>query len=65
MVVTWRPMTPERDRAYRSWGFLSNPFGRGPMTYRQPLIARSNDGRLNGVDWHRGDSYELQPIMQD
>ena len=65
VAMTWKPLDEALNRAYARSGFVSNPFKRGPMTYRQPLIVRSETGRVGGVDWYDIRNYDVQPLMQD
>jgi hypothetical protein len=65
MLLSWEPTNERLRSAYAACGFLVNPWRRGPMSGRQPLIVRSEHSLVNGVDWYRGDNFDLQPIMQD
>jgi hypothetical protein len=65
MLTTWKPMNSLLHAAYQRCGFVFNPFQRGPMAYRQPLIVRSESGRVGNTDWCHAANYDLQPIMQD
>ena len=64
-AFTWEPVPSWRRRAMRRLGFVANPLGRGPFSYRVPLITRSDRLTVNGAKWAERESFDLQPIMQD
>lgn len=64
-IYTWEPMNPVVAHGFARAGFVANPFSKGPMTYKQPLIIHSATGTLGGVDVFNPKNYDLQPLMQD
>lgn len=64
-IYTWEPLDTTIGRAFRSIGFLKNPFHRGPFSYPVPLITRSEADKVNGVDWFNIANFDIQPLMQD
>jgi len=65
MLLTWEPMNATLRSAYAACGFVVNPWNRGPMSARQPIIVRSEGALVNGASWFDAESFDLQPIMQD
>ena len=63
-VYTWCT-NPQIDSAYRSVGFMKNLFPCGPFSLRVPIIARSSEKEVNGVDWNNATNFDLQPLFQD
>jgi GNAT superfamily N-acetyltransferase len=66
-TYAWKPRTEHRLHALRATGFVENPTGKGPLTYKQPIISFTNidDWSVNGVALDRETSFDFQPIMQD
>jgi GNAT superfamily N-acetyltransferase len=59
------PRNPEAKANYKRAGLIVNTAGKGPLTYRQPIIGYHTAGTLNGVDLSKPDSYDYHQLMQD
>lgn len=62
-VHTFLASMPELEKAYRGSGFMSNPVGKGPFSYRTPFIVLADerpDVKVNDIR-----SYAIQPITRD
>ncbi len=64
-IYAWVPRQTERHAGYRAAGLRTNPLGRGPMSYRQPLTVLSPTWRIHGVDVTDPNAYDFQPLLQD
>ena len=64
-IFGWEPARAEERAHLRELGLVSNPFRRGPFSYRLPFIVRSTPAQVAGVDLLREDSFDVQPFMQD
>ena len=64
-VYTWTPPNKTLNSAYKKLGFLTNPFDKGPFSYRVPLIIRAEPGETDGVNWYDINDFDVQPLMQD
>lgn len=64
-VFTWEPTGQLLHKTYKQYGFLKNPYSRGPFSYQVPLIIRAQAAKEEGVDWYDINNYDLQPLMQD
>jgi hypothetical protein len=51
-------------KAYYRSGFLSNPFSKGPFSYRTPFIVYG-DKEISGLDWFNPNNFYIQPIVRD
>jgi len=65
ILYTWEPLTELLRHAYGRCEFIKNPFKRGPFSYRNPLIVRSNSEYVGSFDIFNIANYDLQPLMQD
>ena len=63
-IYTWRPQDRAYRMALRRCGFIYNPFPRGPLSYRQPLITLSDQPTADGIDWYDPGQFDLQPLHQ-
>ena len=63
-VHTFLATFPEVEASYRALGFVSNPFNRGPFSYRTPLIVLA-DPPKQGPDPYELSNWDVQPIMRD
>ena len=63
-VHTFHSSLSEVEAGYRRLGFVSNPFTRGPFSYRTPLIVLA-DPPKQGPDPYDLANWDVQPIMRD
>lgn len=59
------PTDARRRNALRRAGLVVNRTTKGPLTYRQPLIAYNPTHRFHGVDAGMATSWDFQQLMQD
>ena len=64
-IYTWKPVSPLMTRSMRRIGFITNPFKKGPFSYKVPFIIHTNKNEINNVNLSDIENYELQPIIQD
>jgi hypothetical protein len=65
VVSTWEPMDSRLRQAYARSGLVKNPTTKGPMLFKQPLIAYCRQSAFEGFNATSASSFRLQPIMQD
>jgi hypothetical protein len=51
-------------KAYFRSGFLTNPFSKGPFSYKTPFIVYG-DKEISGLNWFEPDNFYIQPIVRD
>lgn len=62
-ICTFQSGKNLKRQYYRS-GFLTNPFSKGPFSYRTPFIVYG-DSEISGLNWFDPDNFYIQPIIRD
>ncbi|HTA26932.1 MAG TPA: hypothetical protein VK809_04040, partial [Bacteroidia bacterium] len=64
-IFTWEPQNTEWRSQFSNVGFLKNPFPKGPLSYKIPVILRFEPVMLNDINMHEIENYDITPIFQD
>lgn len=62
-IYTFQSGKNLRDEYHKS-GFFTNPFSKGPFSYKTPFIVYG-DKQISGLNWFDPDNFYIQPIVRD
>lgn len=63
LIYTFQSTQATKTALYKC-GFLSNPFSKGPFSYRTPLIVYGNEN-VNNTQFTDRNNWDIQPYLRD
>ena len=65
VVYTFEHTQPFLNNVFKKKGFIKNPFGKGPFSFRVPFLGFSNREKIKNIEFFRGESYNIEPLLRD